>query len=353
MDYVQEQFEKCNYVLVEAFWNQRTDNQLSQKIIEQQLKYYLNIDNLYHIPIKKDSALYIVNFSEESIEPIKEAINHSDKRIAAKQLKWIISAPFRSLRELQEVYQNNHKKIQQYHFYLPDRRILSYDELPDPIDERVSFDLNHLIYLFKRKQFQEAFIYLNEHIGILSNRYDTDVFEFQSWLENITFNIIVLLGNMNYNIKELEKEKYAYFTEINDAFHVRDAISIFDSFLSKVEKQVAPETGETMSNIQLLLDYIEEHYDNHLTLSTLAKHFHFNPSYLSSYFSKHHKEGFSEYLNNVRIKNAINMLASTDMSISAISEAVGYSDPSYFTKVFKKITNTSPSTFRKVNQQQN
>ncbi|WP_058308844.1 response regulator transcription factor [Gracilibacillus massiliensis] len=353
MDYAREQLSKDTFILIESFWNKRTDQQLSHHIITNQLENRLSNAILRSVPFKENSALYLVNFSEMSINELKEAVYNSSKNISANQLKWVISNPFDSLEDLKTNYEITHKKIIQYHFYLPEVNFLFYDNLPESEIVNTEFDLNHMIYLFKRKQFQEAFIYLNKHIGLLSNQYNTDVFEFQSWLENIIFNIIVLLGNMNYGIEELEKEKYQYFQEINEAFNVREAISTFDQFLSKVEQKVLPENAEAMSNIQLLLDYIEENYDNHLTLSTLARHFHFNPSYLSSYFSKHHKEGFSDYLNYIRIKNAMQLLESTDKSISSISEAVGYSDPSYFTKVFKKVTNTSPSTYRKENKRQN
>ncbi|MNZ83630.1 Arabinose operon regulatory protein [compost metagenome] len=99
--------------------------------------------------------------------------------------------------------------------------------------------------------------------------------------------------------------------------------------------------------MMMLLDYVKEHYAEPLSLTEVAKHFHFNPSYLSSYFSTHNKEGFSEYLNRIRVEKAAELLAADTMSISAISGMVGYSDHSYFTKVFKKLTGLSPSDYRK------
>jgi two-component system, response regulator YesN len=350
MDFARQQFTYDTFTLIEVLWNKKETSTLSITTIKKQLEKQLSKVDAHHIPLQEHSILFLVNFNSAELPQLKDAIYACENDADASSLKWIISTPFQTIDTLKNTYETNHLTIQQYHFYLPDRTFLFYDDLPEAADTEAVFDLNHLIYLFKHKQFQEAFIYLNEQIGLLSNQYETDVFEFKSWLENIMFNIIVLLGNMKYDIDELEAEKYHYFSEINEAFHVREAISIFDTFLAKVEKKVRPTSTETTSNIQLLLDYIEEHYDSHLTLSTLADHFHFNPSYLSSYFSKHHREGFSEYLNHVRIKNARKLLKETDKPISAISEAVGYSDHSYFTKVFKKLTGKSPSTYRKENK---
>lgn len=80
----------------------------------------------------------------------------------------------------------------------------------------------------------------------------------------------------------------------------------------------------------------------------LADKFHFNYYYLSSYFTAHNKEGFSEYLNKIRINKAIQILKNSDVSISEVSYMVGYSDNSYFCKVFKKYTDYTPSRYKKI-----
>jgi two-component system response regulator YesN len=78
----------------------------------------------------------------------------------------------------------------------------------------------------------------------------------------------------------------------------------------------------------------------------VAKAFHFNPSYLSTFFASHNPEGFNEYLNKIRVEKASELLRGGEASISEISGMVGYSDHSYFTKVFKKRTGLSPSQYR-------
>lgn len=353
MNFARQQLTNNTFVLIEAFWSKKEKVNLTTNEIKNRLQKHISHIKCHEIPLRDQSILLLTNLHSNELSTLKEAVYECDKQTNTSKIKWIFSTPFHTIEQLKMIYEANHLTIQQFHFYLPDRTVLFYDALPQAPDKKAEFDLNHMIYLFKRRQFQEAFIYLNEHIGVLSNQYETDVFKFKSWLENIIFNIVVLLGNMKYDIEELEAEKYHYFSAINDAFDVREAVSIFDTFLAKVEKMLLPANADTTSNIQLLLDYMEEHYNTHLTLGKLADHFHFNPSYLSSYFSKHHQEGFSEYLNHVRIKNAQKMLEETNMSISAISEAVGYSDPSYFTKVFKKLTTMSPSTYRKKNKPTN
>lgn len=79
----------------------------------------------------------------------------------------------------------------------------------------------------------------------------------------------------------------------------------------------------------------------------MAEEFNFNYHYLSAYFHQHMKEGFSDYLNEIRTAKACELLENTTLSIAEISEKVGYSEHSYFCRVFKKITGQTPSVYRR------
>lgn len=99
--------------------------------------------------------------------------------------------------------------------------------------------------------------------------------------------------------------------------------------------------------VQKVMQYIEENYHEQIFLSTVSEKLHLNYHYLSSYFNNYAKESFPDYLNGVRIKNAKEFLVDPNISILEVSERVGYSDQSYFGKVFKKSTSLSPSAYRK------
>ena len=92
--------------------------------------------------------------------------------------------------------------------------------------------------------------------------------------------------------------------------------------------------------------YIQEHYAEPLSLSALAAQFALSPSYLSRSFKKVCGIGLVDYLNQVRIDHAISLLHSSDLKTQEIAPCVGYSDPKYFCRVFKRITSLSPSAFR-------
>ncbi|MFR8531150.1 MAG: helix-turn-helix domain-containing protein, partial [Anaeromassilibacillus sp.] len=101
----------------------------------------------------------------------------------------------------------------------------------------------------------------------------------------------------------------------------------------------APRQGKR--SVQEILDYVEEHCAEALTLNDVAKRFNFNYSYLSSYFSANSREGFSEYLNRARIRRAEELLRKGDIPVSEVCGMVGYG--SIICKVFKKFTGKTPT----------
>jgi len=94
------------------------------------------------------------------------------------------------------------------------------------------------------------------------------------------------------------------------------------------------------------LSYISKNFALPMTLEDVAKEVHLNPSYFSSIFKKSCGSSFKEYLNLVRIEESKRLLSNTDYSIIDIAIAVGFEDQSYFSKVFKKYTGLTPTSYR-------
>ena len=100
------------------------------------------------------------------------------------------------------------------------------------------------------------------------------------------------------------------------------------------------------SNLLSLLHYIETNYA-HATLEEMGDHFGFNPNYLSTYLKKQTGKSFIKLVHLQRINVAADYLLYTDAPIEKISLQVGYENPSYFYKIFKKILGLSPAEYRK------
>jgi Response regulator containing CheY-like receiver domain and AraC-type DNA-binding domain len=93
-------------------------------------------------------------------------------------------------------------------------------------------------------------------------------------------------------------------------------------------------------------EYINENYGSDINLEDLSKAVDRNGSYISHIFKQETGKSFSEYLNEVRIRKAVQHLNSGSMLVYEIAKSVGFKDYRYFTQVFKKITGKSPSEFK-------
>ena len=124
------------------------------------------------------------------------------------------------------------------------------------------------------------------------------------------------------------------------------------TFLSRHKESVIENCVDYNSanhkNISEIAGYINNHYQEDMTLTSICEQFFISPYYFSRTFKKVTGFTFVEYLNGVRIKEAQKLLSKTAMSISDISEAVGYKSLTHFGRVFKSITGLSPMHFRKL-----
>lgn len=113
----------------------------------------------------------------------------------------------------------------------------------------------------------------------------------------------------------------------------------------KNEGQQRPSKREALA--RRVRDFIDTHYDRPLNLQTLAANFAYSGSYLSSLFASRYALSPLDYLLALRIEKAKALLAEDpEATVQEIAGRVGYSDPLYFSKQFKKAVGRSPSEFR-------
>lgn len=99
--------------------------------------------------------------------------------------------------------------------------------------------------------------------------------------------------------------------------------------------------------VSIIKEYIDMHYTEQISLTVLAEKFNFSISYLSTLFKKHYHIAPSEYIIDLRMSRAKLLLAdSSNSSIREVAYSVGYSDPYYFSRLFKSSTGMTPSQYR-------
>lgn len=130
--------------------------------------------------------------------------------------------------------------------------------------------------------------------------------------------------------------------EIKNAQQAKEWLeSLRDAICAKLKEQMEHSRNWLVPSI---MEYIQTHSGDTLSLNEVADIFEMSPGYLSSVFKKYGDISFSEYVRRAKIGRAKEMLAG-GMKIHEVSDALGYSDPYYFSKLFKKAEGISPREF--------
>ncbi len=111
----------------------------------------------------------------------------------------------------------------------------------------------------------------------------------------------------------------------------------------------APAAAPLDKNSKLLLQvqiYLAEHYAQDISLEMMAELLDFSPFYLSKLFKSSFGTSFIDYLTELRLGAAKDLLADPSLSAKEIGEQVGYPNSNYFTKLFKKKTGLTPIEYR-------
>lgn len=102
----------------------------------------------------------------------------------------------------------------------------------------------------------------------------------------------------------------------------------------------------THPEVNKIIQYIEQHYDQDITLGSLSRYVMMGENYVSALFKKKTGETLIHYLHRTRVDKAIELLMSTDLPVNRIGQRVGFMNDNYFIKIFKRMTGTTPSQYR-------
>lgn len=105
--------------------------------------------------------------------------------------------------------------------------------------------------------------------------------------------------------------------------------------------------GKIPSQVRNIIEYIRTHYDEPLSVETLAAQYNYHPTYLTTLIKKYTGYPVSSYINRTRIAVAKNILCVRDtLTIQEIASMCGFTDEKYFMRLFKKLEGITPSQYR-------
>lgn len=113
--------------------------------------------------------------------------------------------------------------------------------------------------------------------------------------------------------------------------------------LQPESQDILPENGL----ILLIEQYIKNNIYKRLSVSEIGRHFHYHPDTITRIFKSHHGHTLSWFIQHYKIQASKKLLTDTSYSIETISELFGFTDRTYYSKVFKKVEGISPARYRK------
>ena len=141
-------------------------------------------------------------------------------------------------------------------------------------------------------------------------------------------------------------EPIEYYWEVAESFRKAMTAGVYLNSLKESREQ-KKEMNPISPLSERMVNYILQHYDEDLSLKVLARQFGGNAAYIGQTFRKDTGKVFTEYLKEVRIEKAKELLKYGQLPVKEIAEKVGFQTHAYFCTVFRNETGISPAEYRK------
>ena len=117
--------------------------------------------------------------------------------------------------------------------------------------------------------------------------------------------------------------------------------------LRELNGQPGEKETENSQAIRMVKEYIQMHYEEKLSLESVADQVYFSAAYLSRLFKQETGQNFKDYLTKVRIEEAKRLLKEECLNISQIADSAGFANSKNFSRVFREETGQTPSEYRR------
>ena len=210
------------------------------------------------------------------------------------------------------------------------------------------FDAALLLTYLNSFEIEKVKIYLFDYLNKVRFKRSYDEYSFKRFIQSNIYNMINTMRKLGFDVGILNQNKMKLFKSIDKSIDYNEIKSLIQSFLDQIENLVDVQSEKKNSIIlDKIIDYVHKHYNEDLSLMEISEELHLNYYYLSSYFKNQTNENLTSYINNVRIQKAKQLLTDSDLNIAEVSKQVGFTDHNYFSKVFKKYTKMTPTSYRR------
>lgn len=329
-------------------------------------------DKLFHITEKylkkqcydcesvfRASCCYIIlNYKKEAKKEIRHALkNLLDELCLQKDILEYLKVTLGAGLVKEDIREINNS-LKTAFWAIEQRIVLGVDRIIEGEDISLNEMADSIIFHQFNNKMTEGLERLDEELILAALTYLKDSLKQK---ENLTGHEIMQMSKEAINLYLFTMRKNKFSVREADTFFDRCSMQIEDigyaegiySYLTKTildsyRQAIADRMQEDNKPIRDAKKYIQEHYKEIVSLEIVSEHIGFNPAYFCSLFKKETGSAFLEYVTDVRMKKARELLKETNMNVAAVCEEVGYKDVRHFTKSFTKSTGLKPNEYRKI-----
>ena len=184
---------------------------------------------------------------------------------------------------------------------------------------------------------------------LFASCYTAGVEAARTWCLHLICRLAWQLQDNHDDISALFADEVDYYTKLGRLDEVRSLELWMNNYFRWVTDYMQHHHDRRQADLIIRAKrFIMDNYANpELTLGSVAGYIGLNEKYFSSRFTKEEGMTFSNYLTEVRIRKAKELMEQTDLKVYEISQSVGYNSVEHFTRVFKKLCHVSPGGYRK------
>ncbi|MBH1941189.1 helix-turn-helix transcriptional regulator [Mobilitalea sibirica] len=313
-----------------------------KKSLPKKLKFAIGplISNRISILVTSDTDISLDRTKEESIDISKDLINHFKK-----EANIVATAGIGKLKKIQSIY-SSYIEAQSCLSHCKTGQVLHKQDLEDTSFE-FHFDYEetekYMLDAIRHKKVEayDYFSLLMNHIQKLND----------CAARNRIIEILVLAAHTVQKDSTDDTQYFNYSKHLNELANLTGTQLIewaYKRFIY-ITGYVKTQNSIDYSNkiVQATKEYLEAHYTEDITLEDVAEQVNISPQYFSKLIKKNTGFNFIDWLSMLRVKKAKELLTNSDLTVKEVCFMVGYKDPNYFSRIFKKRMGITPSDYIK------
>lgn len=270
-----------------------------------------------------------------------------------------IGQPVARLRELEESFREAERALAA-RFTMELNRIISVEDIrmAQNVDTLDDIEITSFGEIEKTRTMLEKFLNngaedeIDEFVDVYINELSEENLKSVLMRQYIIMDAYIVMMSFCEKFEGIEGEMQAQSEELKNSMKTIQTLEEIKNYIRMLLKKIIG-VRDTISGrrysdiIEIAKDQIRKTYmSDEISLNTIAAEVGMSPSYFSSIFSKEMGKTFVEYLTEIRMDRAKELLMCSSMKTSEIGYEVGYKDPHYFSYIFKKTQNCTPKEFR-------